>query len=135
MRGARVRSDINQFEKIRSNLVETDFLNPDARRLFRVLEDCFNSKTFSIPDILTRCDNKALSQVITNEISSGVYQKDNIDTIVNDTIRFIQKNKIDEQREILIKRIRDYVVVTEDDKKQLDNLSKNSSSIKKLNRY
>jgi DNA primase len=117
-----VTADINQFEKIRSNLVETDFLNPDARRLFRVLEDCFNSKTFSIPDILTRCDNKALSQVITNEISSGVYQKDNIDTIVNDTIRFIQKNKIDEQREILIKRIRDYVVVTEDDKKQLDNL-------------
>ncbi len=117
-----VTADINQFEKIRSNLVETDFLNPDARRLFRVLEDCFNSKTFSIPEILTRCDNKALSQVITNEISSGVYQKDNIDTIVNDTIRFIQKNKIDEQREILIKRIRDYVVVTEDDKKQLDNL-------------
>ena len=117
-----VTADINQFEKIRSNLVETDFLNPDARRLFRVLEDCFNSKTFSIPDILTRCDNKALSQVITNEISSGVYQKDNIDTIVNDTIHFIQKNKIDEQREILIKRIREYVVVTEDDKKQLDSL-------------
>ena len=117
-----VTADVNQFEKIRSNLVETDFLNPDARRLFRVLEDCFNAKTFSIPDILTRCDNKALAQVITNEISSGVYQKDNIAAIVDDTIRFIQKNKIDEQREVLIKRIREYVVVTEDDKKQLDNL-------------
>ena len=117
-----VTADVNQFEKIRSNLVETDFLNPDARRLFRVLEDCFNAKTFSIPDILTRCDNKALAQVITNEISSGVYQKDNVAAIVDDTIRFIQKNKIDEQREVLIKRIREYVVVTEDDKKQLDNL-------------
>lgn len=117
-----VTADVNQFEKIRSNLVENDFLNPDARRLFRVLEDCFNAKTFSIPDILTRCDNKALAQVITNEISSGVYQKDNIAAIVDDTIRFIQKNKIDEQREVLIKRIREYVVVTEDDKKQLDNL-------------
>ena len=117
-----VTADVNQFEKIRSNLVENDFLNPDARRLFRVLEDCFNAKTFSIPDILTRCDNKALAQVITNEISSGVYQKDNVAAIVDDTIRFIQKNKIDEQREVLIKRIREYVVVTEDDKKQLDNL-------------
>ncbi len=117
-----VTADVNQFEKIRSNLVENDFLNPDARRLFRVLEDCFNAKTFSIPDILTRCDNKALAQVITNEISSGVYQKDNLAAIVDDTIRFIQKNKIDEQREVLIKRIREYVVVTEDDKKQLDNL-------------
>ena len=51
-----------------------------------------------------------------------MYQKDNIAAIVDDTIRFIQKNKIDEQREVLIKRIREYVVVTEDDKKQLDNL-------------
>ena len=36
----------------------------------------------------------------------------------------MKKNKIDEQRDILLKRIREYVITTEDDQKELNNLLK-----------
>ena len=126
-----VTADLNQFEKIRSNLKESDFKNPHAQRLFNVLEKCFENKTFSIPDILSECNDSELSQIISSFISDKVYQKENIDIVVNDTIKFVQKNKIDEQRDILLKRIREYVITTEDDQKELNNLLKKKMELDK----
>ncbi|MCQ2592602.1 MAG: DNA primase [Treponema sp.] len=117
-----VTADLNQFKLLRSNLAEEDFRNPDARRLYNILEGCFESKSFSIPDILSRLNDAALSQLVTDAISSGVYQKDNIEIILNDTIKYVKRNKIEEQRNSILKRIHDYIVVTEDDKIQMNKL-------------
>ena len=112
----------DQFKRLRSYVSAQDFLNPDARRLFCVLEDCYTKGSYSIPDILTNCDNPALQQLITRDIADGAYKSNTIDAVVDDTIKLIKKNKIDAQRDALLKRIREFRVVTEDDKVQLDNL-------------
>ena len=117
-----VTADLNQFKILRSELEADDFKNSDAKRFFKILEDCYNEETFSIPYILSKCDDNALTQQITSVISSGVYSKENIGTVIQDTILFIKKNKIEEQRNSLLKQIREYVVITEDDFHQLEQL-------------
>lgn len=112
----------DQFKRLRSSVGEQDFQNQHAKRLFCVLEDCFLKGNYSIPDILSNCNNPALEQLITRDIADGAYKSDTIDAVVDDTIKFIKKNKIDAQRDSLLKRIRDFTVVTEDDKNQLNNL-------------
>lgn len=117
-----VTADLDQFKILRSSLNENDFQNPDAKRLFKILDDCYTNGTFSIPDIITNCNDEQLAIQITNDISSGVYQKEKVSIIIQDTIKYVKKNKIDEQRNNLLKRIRDYTVITEEDQKQLNKL-------------
>ena len=117
-----VTADLDQFKILRSSLNESDFKNPDAQRLFRIYEDCYQKKTLSIPNIIESCSGTGLVQYITDALSSNVYQKENCGIYIQDTIRFIKRNKIDEQREALVKRIRDFVIVTDDDRIQMNNL-------------
>lgn len=117
-----ITADLDQFKILSSSLKEDDFQNPDAKRLFRILEECFIEGNVSIPDILAKCQNDQLSQLITNVLSMGVYQDYNIETVVNDTIKYVKRNKLDTQRNKLIKRISDYNVITEDDRKQFNQL-------------
>ena len=76
----------------------------------------------SIPDIIESCNGTGLTQYITNALSQSVYQKENCGAYIQDTIKFVKRNKIDEQREALVKRIRDFVIVTDDDRIQMNNL-------------
>ena len=117
-----VTADLDQFKTLRSSLKESDFKNPDAQRLFRIYEDCYQKGALSIPNIIESCSGTGLEQFITDAISYNVYQKENCGIYIQDTIKFIKKNKIDEQREALVKRIRDFVIVTDDDKIQMNNL-------------
>ena len=117
-----VTADLDQFKTLRSSLKESDFKNPDAQRLFRIYEDCYQKGALSIPNIIESCSGTGLEQYITDAISYNVYQKENCGIYIQDTIKFIKKNKIDEQREALVKRIRDFVIVTDDDKIQMNNL-------------
>ena len=117
-----VTADLNQFHNLRSSLNESDFKNPDAQRLFRIYEDCYQKGALSIPNIIESCSGTGLVQYITDALSSNVYQKENCSVYIQDTIKFIKKNKIDEQRESLVKRIRDFVIVTDDDRIQMNSL-------------
>ncbi|SEP78206.1 DNA primase [Treponema bryantii] len=117
-----VTADLNQYEVLRSKLTEQDFTNPAARRLYRVLEECFAENVFTIRDILNRCDDENLVQFITGSISSGVYQSEKVSVIVADTVNYIKRNKLDAQRNKLLQRIKEYTVVTQEDQNQLNAL-------------
>ncbi len=117
-----VTADLNQFEVLRTKLTEKDFTNPTARRFYTILEECFVEKIFTIRDILSRCDDDKLIQIITESISSGVYQSDKVSVIVQDTVDYIKRNKLEDQRDKLLQRIREYNVVTQDDQNQLNAL-------------
>ena len=117
-----ITADLDQFQTLRSSLNEEDFKNPDARKLFRIYEDCLQKGALSIPDIIESCNGTGLTQYITNALSDNVYQKSNCGAYIQDTIKFIKRNKIDEQREALVKQIRDFVIVTDDDRIQMNNL-------------
>ena len=126
-----VTADLSQFEILRSSLSEDDLKNPHAKQLFRILEDCYQKKTFSEIDILAACEGTGLAQLITQVISSDVYQKEKVTAVVQDTIKLIKKNKIEEQRDELLKRIRNFIVATEDDKILLDNMIKQKMELDK----
>ena len=117
-----VTADLDQFKVLRSNVLEDDFKNPSARKLFKILEVCFNGQNFTINDILSQCDDEQLIQLITGSISSGVYKSEQASVIVEDTINYIKKNRLYTQRDKLLQRIRQYHVVTPDDQKQLNAL-------------
>ena len=117
-----VTADLDQFKTLRSSLNEEDFKNPDAQKLFRIYEDCFQKGVLSIPDIIESCSGTGLTQLITDALSNNVYQKKNCSAYIQDTIKFVKKNKVDEQREALVKQIRDFVIVTDDDRIQMNNL-------------
>jgi DNA primase len=86
------------------------------------LEECFTENVFTIRDILNRCDDEKLIQFITGSISDGVYQSEKVSAIVNDTVNYIKRNKLDAQRNKLLQRIREYTVVTQEDQNQLNAL-------------
>ena len=117
-----VTADLNQFEVLRTKLTEQDFTNPAARKLYRVLEECFVEKIFTIRDILGRCDDEKLIQLITGALSDGVYKSENVSTVVDDTVSYIKRNKLDAQRNKLLQRIKEYTVVTQEDQNQLNAL-------------
>ena len=112
-----VTADLNQFEVLRTKLTEQDFTNPAARKLYKVLEECFVEKIFTIRDILSRCDNEQLIQLIT-----GVYKSEKVSTVVDDTVNYRKRNKLDAQRNKLLQRIKEYTVVTQEDQNQLNAL-------------
>ena len=117
-----VTADLNQFEVLRTKLTEQDFMNPAARKLYKVLEECFVEKIFTIRDILSRCDDEQLIQLITGSLSDGVYKSEKVSTVVNDTVNLVKRNKLDAQRNKLLQRIREYTVVTQEDQNQLNAL-------------
>lgn len=117
-----VTADLNQFEVLRTKLTEQDFTNPAARKLYKVLEECFVEKIFNIRDILSRCDNEQLIQLITGALSDGVYKSEKVSTVVDDTVNYIKRNKLDAQRNKLLQRIKEYTVVTQEDQNQLNAL-------------
>ena len=117
-----VTADLNQFEVLRTKLTEQDFTNPAARKLYRVLEECFVEKIFTIRDILSHCDDESLIRLITESISYGVYQSEKVSVIVQDTVNLIKRNKLDAQRNKLLQRIKEYTVVTQEDQNQLNAL-------------
>ena len=125
-----VLADLDKFKVVRQQIKADDFQNQSAKSLFIILEECFNQNAFSIPEILNRCEPE-LSGIITNELSNEVYQDDNVDAVIQDTVKLIKKNSIDKQRDALLKRIREFTVITEDDAKQLDILLKQKMELDK----
>ena len=117
-----VTIDSEQFKILRSSLNEEDFKNPSAKSLYKILDTCFQRGTYSIPDILNECSDQAMSDLISKEISSNVYQKDNIDIIVQDTIKYIKKRNIEDRRNEIVKLMKNYKVVSEQDQIELDKL-------------
>jgi len=117
-----VTADLSQFARLRSEIGRDDFRTDKARELFGILEECYEAGCLTIPDILARCGENGLSQLITYAVSSEVYQKENTAAVIDDTVRYIKRNVIDGRRTALLRRIQSYAVTTEDDQKQLNSL-------------
>ena len=117
-----VTSDLDQFKMMRDELEESDFINPGARKLFAILAECYDSGTLTIKDILARCGEQEFARLITEDISSGVYQGNTAGAVVQDTIKYVKRNRLDAQRNALVQRIKRYDVVTQEDQRQLNQL-------------
>ncbi|MCQ2576269.1 MAG: DNA primase [Treponema sp.] len=117
-----VTTDLAQFLNLRSNVTVNDFQNPYAKSLYELLESCYKDQSYSIPEILSRCQDQQLQRVLTETISSGVYKQEQLSKIVEDTIKFVQINKLTLRRQELVTQIRDFIVANEQDQQNLNQL-------------
>lgn len=114
-----VTTDMEQFQLLRSSLSIDDFKNPDAKRLYSILEECFDEKTTSLPEILNHCGSDSLARLVSEYNAFGVYKKNEVGKIVTDTITYVTKNKLEDKKNKLLQRIQNFIPITEDDNNQL----------------
>lgn len=114
-----VTTDMEQFQLLRSSLCIDDFKNPDAKRLYSILEECFDEKTTSLPEILNHCGSDSLARLVSEYNAFGVYKKNEVGKIVTDTIAYVTKNKLEDKKNKLLQRIQNFIPITEDDNNQL----------------
>ena len=114
-------ADLDKYKLIRTELIPDDFDDSYAKKLFAILEDCFNSNSLTLSAVLSRCDDVRLSNMITASLSSGEFSR-NTETAVKDSIRTIKRRVLEKQRDRLTERIRQFSCVTQDDAEELNRL-------------
>ena len=86
------------FQKMRSQISVDDLEDPQAKKLFIIMEECNRSDTFSISNILNRCDNDDIKELIIE--ASGIYSN-HIDQSVEDSIQLIRRNVLERQSSLI----------------------------------
>lgn len=129
-----VTRNIELFKVLRSKISESDLQNPAAVKLFKTMSQCDDEGKYSVPNIMDRLGDESLCSLVANAISSGAYSDENTEDIVTDTIEFITRSKLERKRDELMRIIKNFIPVTEEDKETLqDFLSEKMELDKKLN--
>ncbi|MCH5291473.1 MAG: DNA primase [Treponema sp.] len=98
-----ITDDASLFQKMRNALSVDDLDDPEAKKLFILLEECFRSGTFSVSNILNRCDSDELRGLI---IQSTAEYANHVEQSLQDSIRLIQTNVLEKRSRELLNRIR-----------------------------
>ncbi len=99
-----VIADSNQYSIVHRELTEDVFESPDARKLFIILEECYQEGDLSFSSVCERCENPELVQIITESVMSGEYNN-NTEKIVKDCIELIRQRDLLRQREYILQRL------------------------------
>ena len=114
--------NLDVFPEIASQIDENDLKNPHAKELFKILKECSQENSLSLPVVVDRCQNTPLLPAITQAISSKAYEGDQAESVVRDFIKFMQKAKLENRIAELQILIKTFVVVTEEDSQALNTL-------------
>ncbi len=90
-----ITDDKEFFRKMKDSISVTDLEDNNAKMLFRIMEECYNSDNYSIRSILNRCENEELKQVVyesMNEFSNHVEQS------AKDSIQLLKRNVLERKR-------------------------------------
>jgi DNA primase len=125
-----VVSNTDYFNLMRNSLSADDFEDATARELFISLEECFRDDTSESANILERCSDVSLKNIIAEAVVSGEFS-DNTEQVVKDSIRLIKYNSLCRKRERIMNRIRQAASSSDslDNKKDLDELISEKMSI------
>lgn len=98
-----VNDDVSLFQKMCNEIRIEDLDDPHAKKLFRIMQECKESGSFSVSNILNRCESDELRGLIiqsVTEYSSCVEQS------VNDSILLIKRTVLSKKRASVLQRIR-----------------------------
>lgn len=87
-----VTDDISLFQKMRNEISVDDLEDPQAKKLFIIMEECCRSGTYSLSNVLTRYEDDEIKDLIIE--SSKVYS-DHIEQSVQDSISLIKRNVLE----------------------------------------
>ena len=116
-----VIANLDKYKIIRTELLEYEFENLSASQLFNILEECFKNETLSLTGILNHCNEPKLTNLITKVISLGEF-KENSESAIQDSIKMLKRRNLERKRDEIMCRIRNFKIITSDDKIQLENL-------------
>lgn len=117
-----VAANPEYFKVLRENFTENDFRDPSARYIYRILEECFSENSLTLPLILDRCQNTQLVQLITDTVSSGVYNRDNAQTVIQDFMKFMKRTSLENRITGIQGQIKKFIPVTPEDFETLNKL-------------
>lgn len=98
-----VADDISLFQKMRNSISVDDLEDPQARKMFIVLEECSRSGNFSISSILNRCESDELRELV---IQSSNEYSEHLEQSVNDSILLLRRRSLERKSVELTNRIR-----------------------------
>lgn len=114
-------ADLEKYSLVRNELTSDDFEDPSAKKLFVMLEECFNENSLSFTTLLNHCDDENLSNLITRAVSLGEF-RDNTESAVKDSVMLLKSRSVERQREKVMEQIRGFNCLTEDDKAEFQKL-------------
>lgn len=98
-----ITDDKSYFQQMSRDVSVEDFDDPQAKKLFMLLAECSKEDSFSVSNILNRCDSDELRGLIMNSVNE---YSSHIEQSVRDSIMLIKKNSLEKKRRDLMPRIR-----------------------------
>lgn len=119
-----VTANMTFFQLMRSSLTADDFEDLTARNLFIILEECFREGAITSDNILAKCENTSLNQLIASVVMSGEFNgnEEQVKLAIVDSIKTIRHNSLERKRQRLLNKIRQFTVTNSDEQLQLDNM-------------
>lgn len=114
-------ANLDKYKSVRQELLSVIFEDSSAKELLEILENCFKEDSLSLVSVLNHCKDERLSNLITKVISLGEF-KDNSENAIQDSIELLKRKSFEKKRDDLQNQIRNFKIVTQDDKAQLEKL-------------
>ncbi|MCR5218852.1 DNA primase [Treponema sp.] len=93
-----IDDDIKYYKKLRSEITVDDISDPQAKKIFIILEECSRSENFSVSTILNHCDQSQLQEMIIKSMHEDPANKE---VKVNDSIKMLKRNVLKRQNDEL----------------------------------
>jgi DNA primase len=116
------------FPELRAALGVDDFEDSLARDMFISMEECYRQEAVSVSALLSKFDNAAVKQLVTDAITTGEYGAYTLDA-VQDSIRRVKRSSLERRRNAVQNMIRQIAAAPPYDQRQLDELLLQKMSI------
>ena len=116
-----VIANLDAFETMRLSLSADDFYDSAARDLFIILEECFREDVLTYSNVLAKCSDETIKNLVVKSVTSGEYST-NPKQVIDDSIKLIKRNSLERKRNRLMNKIRQFTVTSWEDQKQLDEM-------------
>ena len=110
------------FMQLRSEVRLEDFEDVTAKQLYIALEECFREGKETYDELISKCDNPDLQQLITQVINTNEFSKENSENILEDGIKLVSLNKLKKRRRVVVNRLHVLSLDNVDDDREIQDL-------------
>ena len=98
-----VSNNADYFKKMSQEISVEDLTDSQAKSLFIIMDECSKNGTYSVSNILNRCENEELKRLI---IQSMDEYSSNVEKAVSDSILLIKRNALERKCQVILQEMR-----------------------------
>ena len=121
-----ILNKLDLYGRVREKLLQAEFEDERAKKIFQVLEECASEHILSLPNVLSKIEDDETLALVSRVIASGEFS-DATEKAVEDGVSFLQKTSLSKKREKLVSQIRELSYENAD-----DNTSEKNRELEKL---